>query len=213
SCLLLVVVVAPAFADPALQHSTTQPQSQKLQATDLPLNLKDATGQTAEWLRTFAPEPQTFTYTIEPAESDGDFLLFRLEYPSPMKTPFVENNTVPGELYLPAHATAPVPVAIVLDILDGRAILPRMLARALAARGVAAFYFPMPFYNSRRPKGENHVKLLEPDMAHILAPFRQTVMDARRAKSIRASRPELDAKRIGITGISLGGIMTTLCAG
>jgi cephalosporin-C deacetylase-like acetyl esterase len=38
-------------------------------------------------------------------------------------------------------------------------------------------------------------------------------MDARRAKAILATRPEIDPKRIGITGISLGGIMTTLCAG
>ena len=140
--LVLLLTIAPVFADPAAQHATTRPAPQKLQATDLPLNLKDATGQTAEWLRMFAPEPQTFTYTIEPAEADGDFLLFRLEYPSPMKTLFVENNTVPGELYLPTHASGPVPVAIVLDILDGRAILPRMkaLPYATPAPGLARHF-------------------------------------------------------------------------
>src|SRR5258708_28467289 len=113
-----------------------------------------------------------------------------------MQTPFAENNTVPGELYLPKNAKGPIPAAIVLDILDGRAILPRMMARSLAARGVAAFYFPMPYYNVRRPKGAAHFKLLEQDLTNVLPPLRQTVMDARRAKAIPATRPETHSKRI-----------------
>jgi cephalosporin-C deacetylase-like acetyl esterase len=38
-------------------------------------------------------------------------------------------------------------------------------------------------------------------------------MDARRARAILAGLPEIDADRIGITGISLGGIMSSLVAG
>ncbi len=185
----------------------------RFEATDQPLKLKGATGQTAEWLHFFAPEPQTFSYTVDEGEVDATVRMVRIVYPSPMRTPFPENDTIPGELYLPKNADGRVPAAIVLDILDGRAIVPRMMARSLAARGVAAFYFPMPYYNARRPKDKAPWQLIDDNPDNALSPLRQTVMDIRRAKAILASRAEIDPQRIGITGISLGGIVTALAAG
>jgi dienelactone hydrolase len=189
-------------------------------ATDLPLKPKGEAGDVAAWLKEFGPSsPQTFEYTVEPAAAedpaDVGIRIERVSYPSAMVTPFAENNTVPAELYLPkgAGAASPVPAAVVLDILDGRAILPRIMARALARRGVAAIYFPMPYYNVRRPKDNAHLKYAEDDPGNVVSPLRQTVMDVRRAKAILATRPEVDPQRIGITGISLGGIMATLAAG
>ena len=38
-------------------------------------------------------------------------------------------------------------------------------------------------------------------------------MDIRRAKAVLATRPEIDAAHIGITGISWGGYLTCLVAG
>lgn len=183
------------------------------EAKDLPLNLKGASGQTADWLMSFTTEPATFQYSRDEIEENDGLRICRLTFPSPMKTPYESNNTVPAELYLPKHATGPLPAAIVLDILDGRAVLPRMMARALALRGVAAMYFPMPYYNARRPQDQTRLTLLEADPKLMVMPLRQAVMDIRRAKSLLAVQPEVDAKRIGITGISLGGITTTLAAG
>lgn len=192
-------------------RAAAEPVGQK--ATDQPLNLKGATGQTAEWLHGFAPEPQTFSYTVEAGDEDDSIRMVRIVYPSPMLSPYPENNTIPGELYLPKNAKGRVPAAIVLDILDGRAVLPRMMARSLANRGVAAFYFPMPYYNARRPKDKAPWQLIDNNLDNALFPLRQTVMDIRRAKAILSSRAELDPQRIGITGISLGGIITSLAAG
>src|SRR5437016_11960896 len=86
-------------------------RGQTFEAADAPLNLKGATGQTAEWLRAFAGEPERFSYTVEPAPQEKDlpadaagFRLYRVTFPSPMKTPYAENNTVPAELYLPIGA-------------------------------------------------------------------------------------------------------------
>ena len=89
-----------------------------------------------------------FLYTRELGRS-GDVRVYRITFPSAMVTPFESNNTVPAELYLPENTSGKIPAAVVLDILDGKAILPRMMARSLASRGVAAIYFPMPYYGVR----------------------------------------------------------------
>ena len=100
-----------------------------------------------------------------------------------------------------------------LDILDGSAILPRGMARGLAEQGVVAVYVPMPCYGERKPPGNAHLLLYQKEPQRTLDNIRQTVMDVRRAKAVLAARPEVDPQRIGITGVSLGGIMTSLTAG
>ena len=193
--------------------ATAPPET--LHAADLPLDTRGADEALARRLRYFAHDPQTFAYTFQLVGDEETFLIYRLTYPSPVKTPWPENNVVPAEYYVPrgASADAKVPAAVVLDILDGSAILPRMMARAAAQRGLAALYVPMPCYNDRRPAGGAHSKLLRAEPTRVVDGLRQTVMDVRRARAVLASRPEVDAKNLGITGISLGGIMTALSAG
>ena len=71
----------------------------------------------------------------------------------------------------------------------------------------------MPCYNERRPPDKAHEKILRDDPTKTVDGLRQTVMDVRRARAILASRPEITDTNVGITGISLGGIMTALTAG
>jgi dienelactone hydrolase len=184
-------------------------------AKDQPLDLRGANEKTARALRFFEPAVAKFEYTLQLVEEAETFRVYRLTYPSPLKTPWAENNVVPAEYYVPRDATAAakVPAAVVLDILDGSAILPRMMARAAAQNGLAALYVPMPCYNDRRPAGDAHKAVLRDDPTKSVDGLRQTVMDVRRAKAILTSRPEVDPANIGITGISLGGIMTALTAG
>lgn len=217
----LAFLVAPAAAmDNAADRlfgTAGKPLGPKVEheATDLPLRPAAEGSEAAKYLKAFDVEPQTFTYTLQLLRKEEDFDVYRLSYPSPADTPWPENNVVPAEYYLPTGAKpdAKVPAAVVLDILDGGAILPRVLARAAAIRGVAALYVPMPCYNARRPKDDAHLKYLAEDPSRTANGFIQTVMDVRRAKAILATRPEVDAEQLGITGISLGGIMTALCAG
>ena len=180
-------------------------------AADLPTR-KETDAALAERLRSFAPEPGGFTYTLQLVDEEETIRVYRVVFDSPLKTPWPQNNRVPAEYYVPRGAGR-FPAAIVLDILDGSAILPRMMARSAAQNGVAALYVPMPCYNDRRPANDAHKKLLREDPVRSVDGIRQTVMDVRRARAILASRPEVDVKRIGITGISLGGIMSALTAG
>ena len=167
----------------------------------------------ATWLKAFDVPPVKFEYTTQLIEEEDGVQVYRLVFPSPFKSPFPENNIVPAEFYLPRDRARQIPAAIVLDILAGNSVVPRGLARGLASQGVAALYVPMAYYNARRPKNAAHVRFLEADPGRAVDPPKQTVMDIRRAKAILASRPEIDPWRIGITGVSLGGIMTAMAAG
>ena len=195
----------------------TQPAApvETLSAADLPLDRQGADEQTRKRLQAFDRPPRSFDYTLQLLAEEEQFRIYRLVFPSPLETPWPQNNIVPAEYYVPrtASGSAKVPAAVVLDILDGSAILPRMMARSAAQNGLAALYVPMPCYNARRPPNDEHEQMLRDDPARAADGLRQTVMDVRRAKAILASRPEVDASHIGITGISLGGIMTALSAG
>lgn len=218
----VMAIVSQAAAAGVLPRSlgrlaapATQPDTPVVRyaASDIPLQLKAAAGQERQWLESFNVPSRPFDYTMQLLEEGDDVRVYRLVFASPFVSPFPENNVVPAELYLPKSRKQKVPAAIVLDIMYGNALVPRGLARGLASQGVAAVYMPMAYYNARRPKGDAHIKWIDAEPARALDPIRQTVMDIRRAKSILASRPEIDPQRIGITGVSLGGIMTSIAAG
>src|SRR6478672_4225942 len=73
----------------------------KLTATDLPLNMRGATGELAGWLKSFDHPVETFGYTVAPLAEEADFRILQVTFPSAMDTPFPENKSVPGELYVP----------------------------------------------------------------------------------------------------------------
>jgi acetyl esterase/lipase len=72
-----------------------------------------------------------------------------------------------------------------------------------------------PYYGPRRPADQKGFQtgLLQANFADGIAATRQAVGDVRRAADWLLSRPEIDPERLGIVGISLGGIAGSLCAG
>ena len=136
--------------------------------------------------------------------------VYRLQYPSPVVSATPENNTVHAEYYLP-KGKGPFPGVIVLDITAGNQSLSRNLSTFLAQKGIAGLFVQMAYYGPRRPAG-SRLRLLSPDLSHTLAAVRQTVLDLRLAAAWMASRPELDGKRLGIMGTSLGSFMAALAA-
>jgi dienelactone hydrolase len=218
--LVFAFLAAPLLADPLVKPvvppiPTTQPDApiQQGVAEDQSIDLHGADGDLAQWLKAFDIKPGHFDYTIQLRLEDDFVLGYRVRFPSPVTSPWPENNVVPAEFYLPRHPKGKIRAAIVLDILAGNAVLARAMARGLAEGGVAALYMPMAYYSTRRPKSDPHFRVLERDPLRTIDVFRQSVMDIRRAKAILASRAEIDAGHVSITGISLGGIMTSLAAG
>jgi dienelactone hydrolase len=140
----------------------------------------------------------------------GKVRLYKLTFPSPVETAVSENNTVHAEYFQPI-GTGPFPACVVLHILGGDFLLAETVAQHLAQQGIAALFVKMPYYGERRGKNSPR-RMISPIPAESVAGMTQAVLDIRCATAWLAGRPEVNRERLGITGISLGGIMSALAA-
>jgi dienelactone hydrolase len=157
-------------------------------------------------------EPHSFNYELEKKRElplSGS-TLYSLRYPSPVVTDCPENNTVFAEYYRP-KGEGKFPGVIVLDITGGNQDLSRLIANCFAQNHIAALFVQMAYYGPRRPPGSRR-RLMSTNFAQSIDNIRQTVLDVRRATAWLASRPEVDAKRLGIHGTSLGSMIGALTA-
>ena len=136
--------------------------------------------------------------------------IFHVRFPSPVVSSCIENNTVHAEYYRP-RGEGPFPGVIVLDITAGDQSVSRSIATELAQNGIAGLFVQMAYYGPRRPPGSRE-RLLSTDFEHTMAGVRQTVLDIRRAAAWLEMRPEIDCRRLGILGTSLGSLMAALAA-
>jgi dienelactone hydrolase len=151
----------------------------------------------------------TFAYELEPVRETPGYSVARLRFPSPIVTPDEANNTVHGEYFRP-RGEGKRPAVVVLHILGADFALSRYYAARLADRGVGALFLKLPYYGERR--GDRDQRFLSMDVARSTQAMRQGVCDIRRASAWLASRPEVDPGKLGVTGISLGGITSALAA-
>lgn len=169
--------------------------------TDVKLVCDDAKAGVPE---AFRMSPHTFPAKVvqkyDLVHSEVEVL--SVTFPSPVKSPVEENNTVHAEFFRPKSA-GKHPAVIVLDILDGKQIVARSQALWLAQHDVAALVVYMAYYGPRRP-ADSKERMLSPDVEKSVANVRQTVLDCRRATAWLASRPDVDADRLGVLGTSLG---------
>jgi dienelactone hydrolase len=212
------------FPSLALQASIALVYSQQGQIQSAPLSVKDE------------PAVETGTVKFCPGQSEGEIperyrlaartfdyrlqrkfqlplsgtTVYRLQFPSPVMSGCPENDTVHAEYYRPA-GEGPFPGVIVLDITGGNQSLSRAIATQLAHNGIAGLFVQMAYYGPRRPPGSTE-RLLSLDFDHTMAAVRQTVLDIRCATAWMASRPEIDCRRLGILGTSLGSLVAALAA-
>ncbi len=152
----------------------------------------------------------TFEFTDAPKEDwkGEDVKLSLVTFPSPVKTPHVNNNTVHCEYYRPAKP-GKYPACVVLHILGGDFPLSRLFAHQLAQNGVAALFLKMPYYGERRQPDVN-VRMISANPEETARGMTQAVKDIRYAVAWLAAQEEVDATQIGVFGISLGGITASL---
>jgi dienelactone hydrolase len=133
-----------------------------------------------------------------------------LRFPSPVATPYECNNTVWCDYMVPA-GPGPHPGAVVLHFLnDPNFATTRAVCFHLARNGVAALMVKMAYYGERRPAIDLNEREL--DLNTWRAAWSQSVQDVRCALAWLRARPEIDAERTGLLGISLGAMVGGLAA-
>ncbi len=140
------------------------------------------------------------------------YQIWSVRYPSPIVSPDPINNVVPADYYRP-NGPGPFPGVVVLHILGSDFALSRFLAARLADANVAALFVKLPYYGERRPPEMPRRPSLTRDRERTLIAMRQGICDVRRGIDVLASLPEIDPDRLGVTGISLGGIVSSVVAG
>ncbi len=131
-------------------------------------------------------------------------------FPSPVETRSKANNTVHCEYFRPVVRPGQrVPGVVVLHILGGEFALSRVFCRYFARQGTAALFVKMPYYGPRRTPGDS-TRMVSHDPKQTVQGVRQAVLDIRRGTAWLASQPEIDSKRLGLFGISLGGVVGAL---
>ena len=153
-------------------------------------------------------EAATYAFETEPALDEPAYTVARVRFPSPVVTKDEVNNTVHAEYFRP-KVEGKRPAVVVLHILGADFALSRYYAARLASAGVGALFVKLPYYGERRPPGHAN-RFLSTDIPETSLAMRQAICDIRRAGSWLAGRPEVDPTRVGVTGVSLGGITAAL---
>ena len=164
----------------------------------------------------FFETPETSDYSFRP---DVDGATGALSFPSAMRTPYTENNTVRA-LYFEARSDTGLPrrsaqrarsrAVLVLPQWnagpDGHIGLCRLLNRF----GLSALRLTLPYHDARRPPELNRADyIVSANIGRTVHACRQAVMDARRAIGWLAQQ---GYERIGILGTSLGSCLSLLTA-
>ena len=132
-----------------------------------------------------------------------------LRFPSPAKSPWPANDVVWAHLLAPARA-AKAPAVLILPVMAAPNVwIETRFAERFARDGFVVMWLEMPTQFHRRPDPSqpSGQTFLARTPKRLAANFRQSVLDARRALGVLAARPEVDADRIALFGISLGAIV------
>lgn len=132
-----------------------------------------------------------------------------VKFPSPVKSPFLPNDTVWGHFSAPS-APGKHPCILVLPVMAAPNIwIEQRFINRFVREGFAVLWLEMPYQFHRRPHplGPSGQVFLARSGKRLAGNFRQSVLDARRALAWLSRQPGVDPKRIGVFGISLGALV------
>jgi dienelactone hydrolase len=167
-----------------------------------------------ELLARYEVRDREFPWELKELRISERYALFWLTFPSPLRSPVEENNTVWAKFWQPRDDRSRRPAAVVLHWLGGSFEMLELVCQRLAEQGIAALMMYLPHYGPRRSKDPAaRERLMNLDMDKTLANVRQAVLDVRRAGDWLAARRDVEPSRVGIVGISLGAVIGSLAAG
>ena len=137
---------------------------------------------------------------------------YTIDFPSAYRTRHEENNTIRGEYFQPRDVDRAPLVIIHHGIGDELLIPSRLLARALAKRGMACFVFYSVFHSKRMPE------TVSKRLPHITPEewfegYRISVINARQVIDWAGGRGEINEAQTAVIGISFGGFISAITMG
>lgn len=167
----------------------------------------------ATMLKRFDNKPEAFSYTMRPMMQNADVTMWSVTFPSPVVSGDAANDTVWCE-YFRSDKPGPRPAVVVLHLLNNDFSMPRIIAQHMAMSGIDALMVKLPYYGERRSSkdGVRHTQMHQ-DLSVLLDGVPQAVCDVRRAMQFLSVQKDVDRSRIGLCGVSLGALLTTLTIG
>ena len=155
--------------------------------------------------------PGGFLVDVGATVAAADWSETVLRFPSPVKSPWPANDVVWAHLLVPrAPLAKKAPAVLVLPVMAAPNIwIETRFIHRLVRDGFVVMWLEMPTQFHRRPDPSepSGQVFLARTPKRLAANFRQSVLDARRALGVLAARPEVDADRTALFGISLGAIV------
>lgn len=174
---------------------------------------KDADPKVESMLEQYRTPLKPFKWGKKFYHMQGDLPVYEVTFPSPVTTPTVENNTVHCEYFPALTGSGKRPTIIVLHVLGGQFAASRAVCGIMCRQGYNALMVKLPYYGPRRPAGTPEFMDRINDPYELGPVIRQAVMDVRRARDWLKTQDNVDPKRIGLVGMSLGGFTAALVSG
>lgn len=145
-------------------------------------------------------------------KTNRKWLHYAVDFPSAHPTEYAENNTVLGE-YFQLKNSNRAPVVILVHGWGDHSIIPcRLLAPTLLKKGFNCFILYLVFHSRRMAEViKPRLPLLTPEEWY--EGYQVSVINIRQVIDWASMRPEIDAERIGIVGVSLGGFVSSIAMG
>lgn len=133
---------------------------------------------------------------------------YEVSFSPACQTSFEEGNTVYADYFAPQNAKAPL--LIISHGYGDASLAPCLtLARFLVRNGIATFVLYLPIHSRRLPasqRGEN----ISSDARTWFEFNRRAVIEIRQVVEWALTRPEIIHDKIGVAGISLGGMISAI---
>jgi dienelactone hydrolase len=154
------------------------------------------------------------TFSVRLLETRQQHLVYSVTWQSAVRSEYPADNQVPAFYYQPRRSGKLPAIVMLHGYRTRRAGNERRLCARLADQGVACLLPFLPYHYTRTPPGHMSGELMiSGDVERTIQAVRQAMIDVRSAVDWLQERPEVDPDRIGIVGISLGGILVHLAMG
>ena len=160
------------------------------------------------------PEPYAFA-TPALAEESEFWKRYTLTFESAVTTEVTPNDVVPLLITVPTEQIGSSPVVVLFHYWGATDLsVERNLGDRLAKQGIASVAMALPYHLQRTPPGTRSGEMaITPDPAQMRLLLIQAMADLSRTIDWIETQPNLDSSRIGLSGISLGAIVSSLAFG